>query len=160
MVVTKADDVVRARVAAEKVSRTAREEQERIDQLEGATTYLIETIPVLLAQLERDDYPNAKLLSVAAPGPPRLFGRRQQRSIEMAAWVLDEDRWSEGSSSVHLLSDGRLIYGGSGGQSGGHGSGPIEVSDVLLRYSEAGAIEILGRAAKGVRRLLSDKSLG
>lgn len=108
---------------------------------------------MLLAQLERNDYPNAKLLTVAVPGPPRLIRRRQERSVEMAAWLLDEDKWSEGSSSVHLLSDGRLMYGGSGGQ-GGYGSGPLEVAEILSKYSEAGAIEILGRAAEGVRRLL------
>lgn len=146
---TKADDVVRARVAAEQASRAAREEQERVDRLEGATRYLIEKIPVLLAQLERRNFPDAKLLTFTVPGPPRLFGRRQHRSIEVAAWVLDEDNWSEGSSVVHLLSDGRLAYG--------H---PIEVADVSLEYSEVGAIEILGRAARGVSRLLGDDDAG
>jgi hypothetical protein len=151
--VTKADDVVKARLAAAEASRGAGEEQARIDQLEGAMTYLIEAIPRLLASLERRDYPNAELLRFSVPGPTRLLGRRQQRSIEMAAWVLDEDKWSEGHSSVHLLSDGRLAYGGWGSQSS-FGSGPIEVSEIPIKYSEQGAIEILGRAAKGVKRLI------
>jgi hypothetical protein len=151
---TKADEVVKARFAAQKASDAARKEQASREEIETRLRYLADAVPRLLALLESLDYPGATLITVGDPTPARrrLFGR-QRRSVEMAAWVLDEDRWSEGHSSVYILSDGRLVSSGWSSQSPWN-SGPVEVSDIPVKYSDEGARNLLQRASKGVEQLL------
>jgi hypothetical protein len=154
--VTKADEVVKARLAAQRASDMARKEQTTREEIEARTRYLADDIPRLLALLEERDYPNAILLDVSSPTLRRLFGR-QPRSVEMAAWLLDEDRWSEGWSSVHMLSDGRLISSGWGSQAFWN-SGPITPKEIPIKYSEEGALNLLRRASKGVKQLIEKYS--
>jgi hypothetical protein len=151
--VTKADEIVKARLAAEQANDAARKEGTSREEVEAWTQYLADAIPKLLALLERRDYPDAVLLNVSIPAPRRLF-RRQVRSAEMAAWVLDEDRWSEGHSSVHMLSDGRLVSSGWSSQSPWN-SGPISVNEISTKYSDEGARNLLQKAAKGVEQLIT-----
>lgn len=150
---TKADDVVKARLAAQRASDTARKKQRSMEEIETRVKYLADAIPQLLALLGSRDYPDATFLDVSAPAPRRLFGR-QPRSVEMAAWVLDEDRWSEGHSSVHMLSDGRLVSSGWSSQSPWN-SGPVAVSEIPIKYSDEGARNLLQRASKGVEQLIT-----
>ena len=147
---TKADEVVKARLAAQRVNHAAHGEQARRDEIMAGTQYLVDAIPRLLALLAQRDYPDAGLLSI--PGPRRLFGR-QTPEVEMAAWLLDENRREEGGSSVHMLSDGRLVIYSSGNQ-GGSRSRPLAVNEIAAQYSEESARRLLGRASKGVERLI------
>jgi hypothetical protein len=149
---TKADDVVKARLAAQKASDAARKEQKH-KEIETGMQYLADAIPRLLALLESRDYPDAIRINAGAPAPRRLFGR-QPRSVEMAAWVIDEDRWSEGHSSVYLLSDGHLLSSGWSSQSPWN-SGPIEISEIPVKYRDEGARNLLQRASKGVEQLMT-----
>lgn len=151
--VTKADEIVKARLAAEQASDAAQKERTGREEMEAWTQYLADAIPQLLALLEGCDYPDAVLLNVSTPAVRRPF-RRQPRAVEMAAWVLDEDRWSEGHSSVHMLSDGRLVSSGWSSQSPWN-SGPISVNEVSTKYSDEGARNLLQRAAKGVEQLIT-----
>jgi hypothetical protein len=149
---TKADEIVKARLAAQQISRATREAQARSNEIKVHTQYLLDAIPRLLALLEQRGYPDAELLNVPVPGPRRLFGR-QRGYVEMAAWLLDEDRSSEGGSSVRVLSDGRLVTHGSGNQ-GGWGGTPVAIAEISTQYSEKGALDLLGRASEGVKRLI------
>lgn len=145
--------MVKARLAAQKASDAARKGQSSKEQIETRVQYLADAIPRLLALLESRDYPDATLLNVTAPAPRRFFGR-QPRTVEMAAWVLDEDRWSEGHSSVHMLSDGRLVSSGWSSQSSWN-SDPVAVSEIPIKYSDEGACNLLQRASQGVEQLLT-----
>jgi hypothetical protein len=120
--------------------------------------YLADAIPQLLALLEARDYPGATVLNVSSPTPRRLF-RRQPRSVEMAAWLLGDDRWSEGRSSLHMLSDGQLVASGWSSQTSWRPS-PIDPSKILTKYDETGAINLLRRASKGVERLIEKYRVG
>lgn len=148
---TKADEVVKVRVAAQQASDAARKEQTGKEEIEARMQYLADAIPRLLALLESRDYPDAVLLNVRAPSPRGLFGRQPRYiQMEMAAWVLDEDRWSDGSSVVHLLSDGRISATGI----------PVAVTEIPVQYSEEGAIHWLRRASGGVERLIEEYRVG
>lgn len=150
---TKADEIVKARLASQQTNDAAGKERTSRAEMETWTQYLANAIPKLLAMLESRDYPDAVLLNISTPAPRRLF-RRQASSAEMAAWVLDEDRWSEGHSSVHMLSDGRLVSSGWSSQSPWN-SGPISVNEISTNYSDEGARNLLQRAAKGVQQLIT-----
>lgn len=155
---TKADEVVKARLAAQQASDAARKEQTSREEIEAGMQYLADAIPRLLALLEARDYPGATVLNVSSPTPRRLF-RSQSRSVEMAAWLLDDDRWSEGWSSVHMLSDGQLIASGWSSQSSWRSS-PIDSSKISIQYDETSAINLLRRASKGVERLIEQYGVG
>lgn len=142
---TKADEIVKARLAAQHAREAAREVQTREEEIETWTQYLCDAIPRLLTLLEARDYPDAVLLQVSNPGRRSPFSRKP-RSVEVASWLLDDDRWEEGGSTVHLASDGRLVWR----------SVPTAVSEIRNTYSETGARELLQRASKGVRKLLND----
>lgn len=156
--VTKADEVVKARLAAQRASDAARKEQTSKEEIEAGAQYLADAIPQLLALLEARDFPGATVLNVRSPTPRRLF-RSQPRSVEMAAWLLDEDSWSEGWSSVHMLSDGRLLASGWSGQSSWQSS-PIDPGMIPIEYDEKGALNLLRRASKGVERLIEQYRVG
>jgi hypothetical protein len=151
--VTKADEIVKARLAAQRANEAARKGRKSREEVEVWAQYLADSIPELLVLLERRDYPGAVLLNISTPAPRRLF-RRQSPPTEMAAWVLDEERWSEGHSSVHLLSDGRLVSTGWSSQSPWN-SGPISVDEISTKYSDEGARNLLQKTAKGVERLIA-----
>jgi hypothetical protein len=152
--VTQADEIVKARLASAEEARLARETRERLDMIESGTRYLVETIPRLKARLEELDYPDAELVSVQVAGPLRLFGRRNQTSVQMAGWLVWSDRYSEGHSELYLLSDGHLKSSGWSSQSG-WSSGPIDVSQIPIDYSEKGAVELLEHARVGVSQLVA-----
>jgi hypothetical protein len=139
---TKADEIVKARLAGRQAREVARREQTRKTEIGTWTRYLSKAIPRLLILLERRDYPDAVLLDVSASDQRTFFGRKP-RSVEMAAWLLDDERWEEGGTTVHLLSDGRLVCG----------SNPVAVSEIRLVYSEEGARHFLERAYRGVKKL-------
>jgi hypothetical protein len=127
---TKADEIVKARLAAQQAMEVARKEKTRKEEMEAWVRHLSEAIPHLLRLLERRDYPDAVLLRVSTPSQRSRFGRKSRWvEIEMAGWLLDDDRWGEGGSTVHLLSDGRLLCG----------SHPVAVSEINIEYSEEGA---------------------
>jgi hypothetical protein len=145
----KAEETVKARLVAEAASRAEAEQLTLRTAIDSETRYLRDAIPRLLKLLEQQNYPDARLLSV--PGPLR-FLRRQPQYVEIAAWLVYESRWSEGGTSIHLLSDGRLTFSSSGNQ-GGSTSDPMTVEDVPRQYREAGAVAWLESASEGIKAL-------
>jgi hypothetical protein len=152
--VMNADEVDKARLRAAKETGVAEEAHARTEKIDAGTRYLVKTIPRLLARLEELDYPGADLVSVLAPGPRRLFRRRQAPPIERAAWLLWEYRYSEGQSALYLLSDGHLKASGWSSQTA-WSSGPIDVSRIPIDYAEERAVAVLAHATSGVEKLLA-----
>jgi hypothetical protein len=145
----RADDIVRARLATQSEDRAQQQERARDEQITALRVHLATAIPRLLELLEKHDYPGGSLVSV--PGPRRRFGK-QSPSEEKAAWLLDEDRNSDGSRPLWLLSDGRILtYNGP--MSGS--SGPYGVEEIVAGFSPEGALRILQRAAPEIDRLIA-----
>lgn len=151
---TDADDIVKARIATQRAGEAARAANEAKAEIDSGMRYLSEAIPQLLALLEARDYPDAELIYVRTSGSRRFF-RRKESSVEKAAWLLDEDRWSEGHSAVHMLADGSLVSSGFSSQSP-YDSGAIAIAEIPATYSEEGARQLLRRAAGGVKRLIAE----
>jgi hypothetical protein len=151
--VSRAEDVVRARLAAAQASAAKAEAERLRTAIAELARNIQEAIPRLLRALDSRDYPDAQLVSVTTS--TRGTFRTRTESVEMAAWMLFEDSNSDGSLRGYLLSDGRIhtdsTFGGMGATHGD--AAPCTVQDIVTGGLEPSRIlETLQRIWHGVPR--------
>jgi hypothetical protein len=145
---SRADDIVRERLSAQAESRAQHEQQARAGQLDALRNQLAAAISRLLVLLEQHDYPEAQLVWIA--GPKGWFGN-QGKSVQKAAWLLHEERTSDSSHSLWLLSDGRMLTSG-----GLHGpNSPFTVDDIADGNLSVPLLKMLEQAPAGFDRLIA-----
>src|SRR5947207_1414212 len=131
---SKADDIVRARLTAEAQAEAQQRETAAADALGTLKRRLTSSIPRLVARLQALDYPDAELVSVASYS--KTLFRTREHSEQKAGWILFEERDDDGTRSVYVLADGRFVIFGGGGAMSRRSSPAVSVDDFITEYNE------------------------